>query len=135
VHPEIPALLITPICPRTLSFRPMLLPDMMQLPYNSRSTVWASFDCRGRVELKRKYTPRINTISPVPHTELALPFYSEGDHIKVTASKYPFMTVCADKQSTDCSMPSRGLSNGTSPSGERALSLSKRAPRGIVARP
>ena len=25
----------------------------------------------------------------------------EGDHIKVTASQYPFPTVCADKQSTD----------------------------------
>jgi len=25
----------------------------------------------------------------------------EGDHVKVTASKYPFPTVCADKQSTD----------------------------------
>lgn len=25
----------------------------------------------------------------------------EGDHIKVTASKYPFPTVCADNQSTD----------------------------------
>lgn len=81
VHPEIPALLITPICPHTLSFRPMLLPDSMELricvPYNSRSTAWASFDGRGRVELK------------------------QGDHIKVTASKYPFPTVCADNQSTD----------------------------------
>jgi NAD+ kinase len=81
VHPEIPALLITPICPHTLSFRPMLLPDTMELricvPFNSRSTAWASFDGRGRVELK------------------------QGDHIKVTASKYPFPTVCADKQSTD----------------------------------
>ena len=59
----------------------MLLPDTMELricvPYNSRSTAWASFDGRGRVELK------------------------QGDHIKVTASKYPFPTVCADKQSTD----------------------------------
>jgi len=59
VHPEIPALLITPICPHTLSFRPMLLPDSMELricvPYNSRSTAWASFDGRGRVELKRKF--------------------------------------------------------------------------------
>lgn len=27
--------------------------------------------------------------------------YAEGDHIKVTASPYPFPTVCADKQSTD----------------------------------
>ncbi|KZO93424.1 ATP-NAD kinase [Calocera viscosa TUFC12733] len=81
VHPEIPALLISPICPHTLSFRPMLLPDSMELricvPYNSRSTSWASFDGRGRVELK------------------------QGDHIKVTASRFPFPTVCADKQSTD----------------------------------
>ncbi|TFL04875.1 ATP-NAD kinase-like domain-containing protein [Pterulicium gracile] len=81
VHPEIPAILITPICPHTLSFRPMLLPDTMELricvPFNSRSTAWASFDGRGRVELK------------------------QGDHIKVTASRYPFPTICADKQSTD----------------------------------
>jgi len=58
VHPQIPAILITPICPHTLSFRPMLLPDSMELricvPYNSRSTAWASFDGRGRVELKRE---------------------------------------------------------------------------------
>jgi NAD+ kinase len=26
---------------------------------------------------------------------------AEGDHIKITASKYPFPTVCADKSSTD----------------------------------
>ncbi|KAI0305637.1 ATP-NAD kinase-like domain-containing protein, partial [Multifurca ochricompacta] len=81
VHPEIPAILITPIAPHTLSFRPMLLPDSMEVrvcvPFNSRSTAWASFDGRGRVELK------------------------QGDHIKVTASKFPFPTVCADKQSTD----------------------------------
>ncbi|KAI0717257.1 ATP-NAD kinase [Cerioporus squamosus] len=81
VHPEIPAILITPLCPHTLSFRPMLLPDTMELricvPFNSRSTAWASFDGRGRVELK------------------------QGDHIKVTASKYPFPTVCAESQSRD----------------------------------
>ncbi|KAH7108099.1 ATP-NAD kinase [Auriculariales sp. MPI-PUGE-AT-0066] len=81
VMPEIPAMCITPLCPHTLSFRPMLLPDTMELricvPYNSRSTAWASFDGRGRIELK------------------------QGDHIKVTASKYPFPTVCADMASTD----------------------------------
>ena len=56
----------------------MLLPDTTELYicvlFNS---AWASFDGRGRVELK------------------------QGDHIKVTASKYPFPTVCANKQSTD----------------------------------
>ncbi|KAF7728768.1 hypothetical protein EC973_005606 [Apophysomyces ossiformis] len=80
-HPEIRALLITPICPHTLSFRPTLVPDSMELricvPYNSRNTAWASFDGRGRVELK------------------------QGDHIKITASKYPFPTVCKEDQATD----------------------------------
>lgn len=78
----------------------MLLPDSMELrvcvPFNSRSTAWASFDGRGRVELKRTYSVRF-----------CYSFYSrltshaEGDHIKITASKYPFPTVCADNQSTD----------------------------------
>ncbi|CDS11315.1 hypothetical protein LRAMOSA03578 [Lichtheimia ramosa] len=80
-HPEIHAILITPICAHTLSFRPTLVPDSMELricvPYNSRNTAWASFDGRGRVELK------------------------QGDHIKVTASKYPFPTVCKEDQATD----------------------------------
>ena len=62
VHPEIPAILITPIAPHTLSFRPMLLPDSMEVrvcvPFNSRSTAWASFDGRGRVELKRACHPQ-----------------------------------------------------------------------------
>ena len=33
--------------------------------------------------------------------EMLLTISTEGDHIKVTASCYPFPTVCADKQSTD----------------------------------
>ncbi|KAI9259286.1 ATP-NAD kinase-like domain-containing protein [Sporodiniella umbellata] len=80
-HPDIHALLITPICPHTLSFRPTLVPDSMELricvPFNSRNTAWASFDGRGRVEIK------------------------QGDHIKVTASRYPFPTVCKEDQATD----------------------------------
>ncbi|KAI9295645.1 ATP-NAD kinase [Neoconidiobolus thromboides FSU 785] len=76
VHPEIPALLISPICPHSLSFRPMLLPDSITLcicvPFSSRGTAWASFDGRGRVELSR------------------------GDFIRVVASKFPFPTVCAE---------------------------------------
>ncbi|KAI8990120.1 ATP-NAD kinase-like domain-containing protein [Pilobolus umbonatus] len=80
-HPEIRATLITPICPHTLSFRPTLVPDSMELricvPFNSRNTAWASFDGRGRVELK------------------------QGDHIKVTASKYAFPSVCKETQTRD----------------------------------
>jgi NAD+ kinase len=46
VHPQVPTILLTPICPHTLSFRPMLLPDSTELkvvvPSNSRSTAWVS---------------------------------------------------------------------------------------------
>ncbi|KAJ1897722.1 hypothetical protein LPJ66_003200, partial [Kickxella alabastrina] len=76
----IPAILVTPICPHTLSFRPMLLPDSMVirvvLPPDSRNTAWASFDGRHRIELRR------------------------GDHIQITASKYPLPTVCASQSQT-----------------------------------
>ncbi|KAF2759139.1 NAD kinase [Pseudovirgaria hyperparasitica] len=73
VHPDIPAILLTPICPHTLSFRPMLLNDTMLLkvavPGNSRATAYCSFDGKGRVELR------------------------PGDHVTIAASQYPFPTV------------------------------------------
>jgi len=44
----------------------MLLPDSMELricvPYNSRSTAWASFDGRGRVELKRELSIHLHLL-------------------------------------------------------------------------
>ncbi|KAL2174661.1 ATP-NAD kinase-like domain-containing protein [Thermothelomyces heterothallicus CBS 202.75] len=73
VHPDIPAILLTPICPHTLSFRPMVLSDTMCLrvsvPRNSRATAYCAFDGKGRIELK------------------------QGDHVTITASQYPFPTV------------------------------------------
>ncbi|KAI7080877.1 ATP-NAD kinase, partial [Hortaea werneckii] len=73
VHPDIPAILLTPICPHTLSFRPMLLNDDMalkvSLPASGRGGAFVSFDGKGRVELGR------------------------GDEVVVRASAYPFPTV------------------------------------------
>ncbi|KAH6608762.1 nad kinase associated with ferric reductase [Trichoderma cornu-damae] len=73
VHPDIPAILLTPICPHTLSFRPMVLSDTMALrvavPRSSRATAYCAFDGKGRVELR------------------------QGDHVTITASQYPFPTV------------------------------------------
>jgi len=73
VHPDIPAILLTPICPHTLSFRPMLLNDDMALkvsiPFTGRGGAFVSFDGKGRVELGR------------------------GDEVVVRASPYPFPTV------------------------------------------
>lgn len=77
VHPDIPAILLTPICPHTLSFRPMLLNDTMALriavPRASRATAYCSFDGKGRIELR------------------------QGDYVTITASKYPFPTVVGGK--------------------------------------
>lgn len=73
VHPDIPAILLTPICPHTLSFRPMLLNDSIALkvkvPERSRATAYCAFDGRGRVELR------------------------QGDYVTIAASQYPFPTV------------------------------------------
>ncbi|ODV90037.1 hypothetical protein CANCADRAFT_31121 [Tortispora caseinolytica NRRL Y-17796] len=73
VHPELPAMLVTPICPHTLSFRPFVVPDALVLkvgvPFNSRTTAWCSFDGRERVEL------------------------CQGDYLVVSASPFPFPLI------------------------------------------
>jgi len=72
-HPDNPVILVTAICAHTLSFRPIILPDTMVLrvgvPYDARTSSWASFDGRERVELH------------------------PGDYVTVSASRYPFANV------------------------------------------
>ncbi|KAF2863230.1 putative NAD+ kinase [Piedraia hortae CBS 480.64] len=72
-HPENPVILVTAIAPHTLSFRPIILPDTMVLrvgvPYDARSSCWASFDGKERTELK------------------------PGDYCTISASRYPFPTI------------------------------------------
>ena len=52
VHPSVPAILLTPICAHTLSFRPLLLPDssvlICSIPVDCRSSGWVSFDGKFR---------------------------------------------------------------------------------------
>eukprot|EP01121_Diplochlamys_sp_Union-15-3_P008557 TRINITY_DN2279_c0_g2_i1.p1 TRINITY_DN2279_c0_g2~~TRINITY_DN2279_c0_g2_i1.p1 ORF type:complete len:106 (+),score=5.14 TRINITY_DN2279_c0_g2_i1:186-503(+) len=73
VHPQVPGILFTPICPHSLSFRPIILPDCVEygilVPDDARATAWVSFDGKKRVELKR------------------------GDYLSVKISKYPFVWV------------------------------------------
>ncbi|CZT04168.1 related to UTR1 (associated with ferric reductase activity) [Rhynchosporium agropyri] len=72
-HPENPVILVTAICAHTLSFRPIILPDTIVLrvgvPYDARTSSWASFDGRERVELR------------------------PGDYVTISASRYPFANV------------------------------------------
>ncbi|XP_077250299.1 NAD kinase 1 isoform X2 [Tasmannia lanceolata] len=55
VHPQVPGILFTPICPHSLSFRPLILPEYVtlrvQIPFNSRGHAWASFDGKDRKQL------------------------------------------------------------------------------------
>lgn len=55
VHPNVAAILLTPICPHSLNFRPIILPDYAELelrvPDNARTSAWLSFDGKHRQEL------------------------------------------------------------------------------------
>lgn len=57
IHPSVPALLFTPICPFSLSFRPLVLPTDVQLlfkvPLEARCTVFVGVDGHTRFELKK----------------------------------------------------------------------------------
>lgn len=55
IHPSVPAIMVTPICPHSLSFRPIVVPAGVELKVaispDSRNTSWVSFDGRNRQEL------------------------------------------------------------------------------------
>ncbi|KAF9906146.1 hypothetical protein EC991_000942 [Linnemannia zychae] len=81
IHPDKNSVIISPIAPHSLTARPMIIPGTKHLrvcvPATSRTTAWASFDGRHRVELER------------------------GDSVMITASRYPVTTICRRDQSTD----------------------------------
>ncbi|CAF0755557.1 unnamed protein product [Didymodactylos carnosus] len=71
IHPNVPCLLICPICPHSLSFRPIVIPAGIELQVkvseDTRLTAWLSVDGRNRHELHHKDTVRITTsVYPVP---------------------------------------------------------------------
>lgn len=72
-HPSVPAILVTPICPHSLSFRPVILPDsavlLLRVPEDARSSAWVCFDGKNRQELQR------------------------GDSVLVKMSEFPMPTV------------------------------------------
>ncbi|PUU75775.1 ATP-NAD kinase-like domain-containing protein [Tuber borchii] len=80
-HPEIPAILISPICAHTLTFRPLVLPDSMvvrvAVPCDARTTAWVSFDGRQRIEL------------------------NQGDYVMISASRFPFPAVQSKPDNKD----------------------------------
>ena len=75
IHPSVPAVMVTPICPHSLSFRPIVVPAGVDLTItvspDSRNTAWVSFDGRKRQEL------------------------CHGDSLSVNTSIYPIPSICA----------------------------------------
>lgn len=71
VHPAVPSILVTPICPHVLSFRSMVFPDHVVLrcyvPSDARSTACVHFDGKHRTELHRGDSVQIQmSAHPVP---------------------------------------------------------------------
>uniref|UniRef100_A0A0G4GI38 NAD(+) kinase n=1 Tax=Chromera velia CCMP2878 TaxID=1169474 RepID=A0A0G4GI38_9ALVE len=83
VHPNVGCMLFTPICPHTLSFRPVVLPDSavlrIQVPEDARGAAWASMDGRQRTEIKRGMAVIIR-MSPYPFPLVLREPASKTDH-------------------------------------------------------
>jgi len=81
VHPNISAILFTPICPHSLSFRPIIMPDYaeieLRIPQDARCTAWVCFDGKARQELER------------------------GDSIFIKMSQHPVPTIGAQDATSD----------------------------------
>ncbi|XP_022748967.1 probable NAD kinase 2, chloroplastic [Durio zibethinus] len=64
VHPNVPCMLFTPICPHSLSFRSVILPDSarlkLKIPDDAWSNAWVSFDGKRRQQLSRGHSVRIS---------------------------------------------------------------------------
>ena len=71
--PTAPVFLITPICPHSLSFRPLILPDCSQLKlrihHDSRAACLVSFDGRNQISLDK------------------------GDFVTISMSPWPLPTI------------------------------------------
>lgn len=87
VHPCVPAILFTPICPHSLSFRPVILPDYadveLKVPQDARSSVWVSFDGKQRLELLGGDSIRVrmspNPVPTIDHLEQTIDWFGSLD--------------------------------------------------------
>jgi NAD kinase len=69
VHPNVPGILLTPVCPHSLNFRPVVLPDYvdieLRVPDAARCGAWVCFDGKHRQQLGRGDRVRVR-MSPNP---------------------------------------------------------------------
>lgn len=71
VHPNVPSIMITPICPHSLSFRPIIVPPGAELKFtvsaNARGTASVCFDGRQSITIsKHDYVIVRTSVHPMP---------------------------------------------------------------------
>jgi NAD kinase len=80
-HPSVQSIIIAPICPHSLSFRPIVVPAGVELKIaislDSRHNAWFSVDGRNCTELKLGY------------------------HLTITTSEFPVPSICRSDQIND----------------------------------
>jgi NAD+ kinase len=81
VHPSVPGIILTPVCPHSLSFRPVVLPNSqvvrVSVPSSARGTAKVAVDGKDLAELGR------------------------GDSIEVCVSQFPLPTICKKSETED----------------------------------
>jgi NAD+ kinase len=81
VHPEVPAICFTPICPHSLSFRPLIFSDAsslrVEVAADSRATACVSFDGRNSLVLWN------------------------GDFVEIKMSAFPMPCICKNSETED----------------------------------
>lgn len=107
VHPAVPAIMVTPICPHVLSFRSMVFPDHVVLrcyvPTDARSTACVYFDGKHRTELSRGDSVQIEMSShPVPTINRA---DHSADWLSSLKSNFNFNTRVRQKKISTTSVP------------------------------
>lgn len=101
VHPAVPAILVTPICPHVLSFRGMVFPDSVvlrcHLPDDARSDACVAFDGKHRRGLRRgdSLVVRMSvhpapTINRVDHSADWLHSLKSNFHFNTRPAQKPF---------------------------------------------
>ncbi len=84
VHPTVPGIILTPICPFTLTIRPLIIPDSVVITIvleKEASDVLVTFDGQSGIELHNNDTIRIQK-SPYPLQMIKLPGQRYFDLVK-----------------------------------------------------
>lgn len=110
IHPSVPAIMVTPICPHSLSFRPIVVPAGVELKVctefklNLCKVTFTDFTPLHPSPLRRiqiSISPDSRNTSWVSFDGRNRQELLHGDCLRVTTSIYPVPSICAQDQISD----------------------------------